>query len=557
MNTTLWQKAIISPCEQYHLIDGKPLYIKRFEQVMKYHEPGLAPAKDLSGAYHIDIEGNAVYSRRFTRSFGFYEGLAAVEIDGDWFHVNSLGEDIYSDLYSWCGNFQESLCAVKNKEGKYFHIDKQGCKVYLESYVYAGDFKDGVAVICNTKGLHTHIDYNGALLHERWFIDLDIYHKGFARAKDSNGWFHVNRQGQPAYLQRYLNIEPFYNGSARVECFDGELITINQQGTKLTQIRKPQQNPWQQLSDDMVGFWRTEIIATAVQLRLFDYLPGNLSEIASVSKLPQPYLERLLRALWELKLLDLKNGIWKLTAKGELLVTKDQNFLASAAIMWSDVNSDSWCNLPNYIRNGYSQRHPIFKELASDDKIITYHKAIDGYAASDFSFLAAKLNLGSHQRLIGVGRNSKVLLDILLTANPHLQAVLLGEDYDLKYTNIDPNLTERYSLQKHNILQSWPQFADGIFLPRVLHIWQEFEAIKILQFARDALLQNGKIYLLEMLLCREHPNGSLLDLNMLVESGGGLRYLSQWERLFNESKLHLTDNIVVGPCLNLLVLQSK
>lgn len=30
------------------------------------------------------------------------------------------------------------------------------------------------------------------------FADLDVFHKGYARAKDSSGWFHINVRGEDA-----------------------------------------------------------------------------------------------------------------------------------------------------------------------------------------------------------------------------------------------------------------------------------------------------------------------------------------------------------------------
>ena len=56
---------------------------------------------------------------------------------------------------------------------------------YKERYRYAGDFKDGYAVVQREDGKHTHIDVSGRLLHGRWFQNLDVFHKRYARACDS------------------------------------------------------------------------------------------------------------------------------------------------------------------------------------------------------------------------------------------------------------------------------------------------------------------------------------------------------------------------------------
>jgi len=63
-------------------------------------------------------------------------------------------------------------------------------------------------------GKATHVEADGRLLHGHWFLELDVFHKGFARARDANGWYHINRGGQPAYRARYEAVDCFYNRQA-------------------------------------------------------------------------------------------------------------------------------------------------------------------------------------------------------------------------------------------------------------------------------------------------------------------------------------------------------
>ena len=58
------------------------------------------------------------------------------------------------------------------------------------------------------------IDLLGRQIHSGRFLDLDVFHKGFARARDARGWFHIRTDGTPAYDARFAEIEPFYNGQA-------------------------------------------------------------------------------------------------------------------------------------------------------------------------------------------------------------------------------------------------------------------------------------------------------------------------------------------------------
>jgi len=87
-----------------------------------------------------------------------------------------------------------------------------------------------------TDGKATHIDADGRLLHGRWFLALDVFHKGFARALDSNGWHHINRAGEPAYCARFAAVDCFYNGQAWARSSRGEQFIINEQGSVLRRL---------------------------------------------------------------------------------------------------------------------------------------------------------------------------------------------------------------------------------------------------------------------------------------------------------------------------------
>ena len=76
--TETWKAYEISPDATHHLHEGRPAYASRFNEVLKFHSPGLAPVVDASGAYHISSDGQSAYPSRYVRTFGFYEGRAAV-----------------------------------------------------------------------------------------------------------------------------------------------------------------------------------------------------------------------------------------------------------------------------------------------------------------------------------------------------------------------------------------------------------------------------------------------------------------------------------------------
>ena len=231
-----WKRIKVSTDGTQFTFGGKVLYNRKFKEVLKFHEPGLAPVKDKSGAYHIEFGGSELYAERYDRTFGYYCNRAAVVKNNDWFHLNESGQRAYVDSFSWVGNFQEDFCPARNMENKSFHINLNGQRTYSQNYIYTGDYKDGIACAKQEDDMTYHIDVNGHVLNGKPFVDLGLFHKNFATAKDEGGWHHINKSGAPLYSQRYHSIEPFYNGCARVETFDNEFHIINEIGRLVLEV---------------------------------------------------------------------------------------------------------------------------------------------------------------------------------------------------------------------------------------------------------------------------------------------------------------------------------
>ena len=234
----MWRRSRVAPEGTHHVIAGEPLYGRRFRAVLPFHEPGLAPVEDETGAHHISSDGIPAYEERFLRTFGFYGGLSAVVAPAGWHHIRPDGSLLYGERYAWAGNFQGGRCAVRESSGNYLHLDTDGEPAYTERYRYAGDYREGSAVVQRDDGLSIHIDAEGRTVHETAWLDLDVFHKGFARARDRHGWTHIDRAGRSLYEDRYAMVEPFYNGQARVEGHNGRRLVIDEGGREVIELRR-------------------------------------------------------------------------------------------------------------------------------------------------------------------------------------------------------------------------------------------------------------------------------------------------------------------------------
>ncbi len=553
--TVNWYETSVSEDGTHHLHKGIPFYPKRFISVLKFHAPGFAPVTDETGSFHIDIEGKSIYFQRYFRTFGFYEGKASADTgDEGWLHILSDGRPLYSERYRWCGNFQENRCAVRDCEGRYFHLNEQGQPAYRSCWRYAGDFRDRIAVVQNDEGLHSHIRADGELLHGKWFGDLDVFHKGLARARDEQGWFHINQGGKALYERRFSQAEPFYNGQARVETFGSGLEIIDEKGQTLHILRPDQRSSLQILSRDMVGFWRTQLIRSAAELRIFQFLPAKTESVAQKTGLKSDTISRFLRALWESDLiLKDENGFWKTTEKGALL--KPGSGMDAAAVFWGTGHYLDWYHLTDILReeHGQSESEKSFFETISGEHLEIMHRALSAYAVNDYADIPKMKNWKTHSHVIDAGGGRGELLFLMLKEHPHLTGTLIELPAAAEKISPPKHTAGRVNIIGASLFTPWPVRADAIVFARVLHDWPDHKARRLLAEAEKSLQTEGRLYVVEMILPEDGPNGGLLDIHMMVATNGKERKLQDWERLFEVSGFQLEEVIPMSSICSVIV----
>jgi hypothetical protein len=554
-----WAKTRVSADRTHHTLDGAPLYPTRFTEVLSFHAPGLAAAKDGTGAFHIDVTGRPVYARRFTRTFGFYEELSTVEDGSGAFHLRPDGTELSPERYAWCGNFQGGRCTVRARDGRYFHVDREGRPAYAERYAYAGDFRDGLAVVQEPSGMNLHLHEDGRPLNGRRFLDLDVFHKGYARARDERGWHHVDTTGAPLYARRFAMVEPFYNGQARVEGEDGALLVIDERGELLRELRPARRSELQALSGDMVGFWRTQTLCAAAELRIIEVLPATTARLSELRALAPERCERLLRALGELGLVVREEDTWRTTPRGALLHREHPLQMADAALHWGRDCYRLWEALPEAVRAHGTWEPPRFFEEHSKDaqRVASYHRAMASYARHDYAHIAEALLDVTSGTVLDAGGGSGVLLQNLLRERPGLRGVLLERSEVTRGVEIPGALASRMQLIAGDLFEPWGISAEAIVLARILHDWSDAEAVRILQRAREALAPGGRLHVIERVLGPEGLDGALLGLHMLVATGGKERTEADFRALLERAGLRLLERRSLATTSHVLIAERQ
>jgi hypothetical protein len=128
-----------------------------FNEFSDFHE-GLA-AVNVGGQWaYMDKEGKTVIKPRFDRAVGFSEGLAAVGVNGRGGYVDPTGSMVIKPQFQLAMSFHEGVAAVQvagqSKEGdqQWGYINKKGELVIPAQFAGAEDFREGLAQVVYREG---------------------------------------------------------------------------------------------------------------------------------------------------------------------------------------------------------------------------------------------------------------------------------------------------------------------------------------------------------------------------------------------------------------------
>lgn len=507
--------------ETHHIQNGKALYTTRYKKVMSFHD-GIAPVETNQEAFFIDTHNNKLFDRTFLKAYGFYEELSAVQDDKGCFHINSKGEDVYSQRYKWVGNFSEGKCVIRDFDNNYFHIDTKGERIYPSNYCYTGDFKYGIAVVINKEGLSTHMKADGELLHGLYFEELNIFHKGYAIAKDRDGYFHINKKAQALYAMRYKKLEDFYNGYALATTNNCQKVILNEQ--ELTEFQLAVANiDKEQLLNDSFGYFKYQILYAILKLDILKAIDEN-QEIT----LPKISKTLIFRWLYVEKIIDNNN---KLTSLGKVI----EDELKPILLYWQDLPFKVSTLLSQSLMEGkesFSKLYekPYFDFLEENKEYAILSSKINNYYSIDYCSLVPNFNLTT-QTVCDIGGGSGRLIDSLKEYYPNIKTIIADKFIDKTVKN---NI-------KIDFFKPFKVSCDVFILSRVLHDWNDEKAFVILKNIAKNMSSKSQLFILDTIvpLNSREDKGITLSLHLLNFLGGYERTVKDFERVLSQVNLKI------------------
>ena len=323
------------------------------------------------------------------------------------------------------------------------------------------------------------------------------------------------------------------------------------------QTEQPQMPPAAQMMQMAMGFIVSQAISVAAKLYLADHLnkgAKTLSELAEITGTHEPSLYRLLRALTSVGVFQTQtDGRYTNTPLSEVLRSDVPDSMRAAAHMICD--REHWQphgNMLHSVKTGgiafehtfgqtvfpYFAQNPGAAEVF-DNAMTSFSRGISKAVVDTYDFSEA-------ETIADIGGGHGLVLATVLKSNLQAKGILFdqpqvveGADAVLAAEGADG----RVEKVAGDFFQEIPVEADIYLMKFIIHDWNDEQSETILSNLAKSAKQGAKVLLIETVV-EEQDNvpsmSKVMDLNMLVMTGGKERTEKEYAELFEKTGFKLT-----------------
>jgi hypothetical protein len=306
----------------------------------------------------------------------------------------------------------------------------------------------------------------------------------------------------------------------------------------------------------ILNVWAAQSAATFARLGIPDLLADDsatASVIADQAGTNTDATYRLLRGLATVGIVEaLAEDRFALTPVGQCLRSDVPGSMRSLLIAeMAPGHWLPWGNMEHSIRTGmpaapkslgkpawqYYEEHP--------EEANHFAQGMSGMSAMAIDAVLEAYSFTGAQLVVDVGGSHGSLLSAVLQKFPEAHGILF--DRPNVVSGAGPTLeragvARRVTCRGGSFFDSVPEGGDVYLLKSVLHDWSDDECVQILSACRKAMIPEGRVVVVEMLISNEgSPSPApLIDLNMLVMLTGRERTQQEYGALFTRAGLALS-----------------
>lgn len=304
------------------------------------------------------------------------------------------------------------------------------------------------------------------------------------------------------------------------------------------------------LTKDLTGFQRAAIMRTLVELNVIDIIASGKRSCDLLSQtlnVDLSALKRLLNAAASLKLLRQETGgDFSVTELGAFLSPSHPMSVAPYARLSLDQYWLPWRDLTQSIRDGQTVFERVhgcspweYRNLHPEQGALfdSWQKAESSQALRD---IMGVWDLSAFEVVADIGGGIGTLLEASLSRWTRLQGILFEQVQTLAkmppFQN--PDVEKRLTKLAGDFFDDIPIKADCWVLKSVLHNWDDAHAQQILMQCAKAMGLHARLFIVERVLRDDlSPNAFMVDLHMLMVTGGRERNMAQYQQLASKAGL--------------------
>jgi hypothetical protein len=307
----------------------------------------------------------------------------------------------------------------------------------------------------------------------------------------------------------------------------------------------------------VLGYRATFLIRAMADLGVADLLAGgsrDAAELAAEANCNADALRRVLFALAQLGLVTReRDGRYGLTERGACLRSDHpEKVRAFARYQGHDFIQRSWAGLTRSIRTGETAfdaafGSPTFDYLEENPDIAALFTAgMAAHTQQHLDAIVSAYDWSGLRTIVDVGGADGLLMAAILAAAPAASGVVFDQP------RAECPATRRIAAEKlearcrfvgGDFFEAVPADGDAYLLKYILHDWNDERAAAILTTVRRATGPNSRLIVIERLVPEDGTpalDTAMLDVAMLVVTGGRERTASEFRELFDRTGFRLT-----------------
>jgi O-methyltransferase domain/Dimerisation domain len=317
-----------------------------------------------------------------------------------------------------------------------------------------------------------------------------------------------------------------------------------------------------QLMQMASGCWISQLVSTAANLSIADHLASgakSASEIAEAVRSDPRALHRFMRALANFGILT-RAGEQKfaLTPLGEALksgapgAARSTVLMTAGPLVWKCFEQ-----LQYSVETGQTAMEkvfglPLFDYLAQHAELASqFSEAMVGIHSAEPAAVAASYDFSALEVIVDVGGATGNMMAHIVTRYPQCRGVLFDRPHvvtDAPAFLRAKGIENRVRIERGDFFKSVPAGGDAYILSHIIHDWDEEQCLTILSNCRKAMKPGAKLLIVEFVLPEgDEPHiGKLLDMTMLVVTGGEERTANEYRTLLARAGLTVTRVVSTG-----------